>query len=199
MGKCNNMKDIILIGGGGHCKSVIDVIDQEGRFKIKGIVDKPELLGTNVLGYSVIGNDSNLDSLAKKYQNAIITVGQIKSPTLRINLFNMAINAGFKFPTIISPRAYVSKYSTIGKGVVIMHDALINANVKIGDNCIINSKVLIEHDARIYDHCHISTGAIINGDVVIKNGVFVGSNSTTREGVVIDSESVKGAGSLILK
>ena len=136
MGKCNNMKDIILIGGGGHCKSVIDVIEQEGQFKIKGIVDKPELLGTNVLGYSVIGNDSNLDSLAKKYQYALITVGQIKSPALRINLFNMVINSGFKLPTIISPRAYVSKHSTLGNGVVVMHDALINANVKIGDNSI---------------------------------------------------------------
>ena len=68
------MKNIILIGGGGHCKSVIDVIEQEGRFKIVGIVDKPELLGSNVLGYSVIGNDFDLDSLAKKYQYALINL-----------------------------------------------------------------------------------------------------------------------------
>ena len=98
MGKCNNMKDIILIGGGGHCKSVIDVIEQEGRFKIKGIVDKPELLGTNVLGYSVIGNDSNLDSLAKKYQNAIITVGEIivgnLNPALMAILNKLILSVG---------------------------------------------------------------------------------------------------------
>jgi sugar O-acyltransferase (sialic acid O-acetyltransferase NeuD family) len=193
------MKNIILIGGGGHCKSVIDVIEQEGQFEIIGIVDKPELLGSNVLGYSVVGNDSDLDSLAKKYQYAIITVGQIKSPALRIKLFNMAVNAGFKLPTIISPRSYVSQYSTIGKGVIVMHDALINANVKIGENCIINSKALIEHDVTIQDHCHISTGSIINGGAIIKNRVFFGSNSTTREKVIIDSDSVIGAGSLILK
>jgi sugar O-acyltransferase (sialic acid O-acetyltransferase NeuD family) len=193
------MKSIILIGGGGHCKSVIDVIEQEGRFEIVGIVDKPELLGSNILGYSVIGSDFDLDSLAKKYQYAIITVGQIKSPALRIKLFNMAINAGFKLPTIISPRSYVSQHSTIGKGVIVMHDALINVNVKIGENCIINSKALIEHDVTIQDHCHISTGSIINGGALIKNRVFFGSNSTTRERVVIDSDSVFGAGSLILK
>ena len=65
------MNDIILIGGGGHCKSVIDVIEQEGKFKIAGIVDKPDLLGSKVLGYSVIGNDSDLSSLVNKYQYGI--------------------------------------------------------------------------------------------------------------------------------
>ena len=89
------MNEIILIGGGGHCKSVIDVIEQEGRFEIVGIVDKPKLLGSNVLGYSVIGSDFDLDSLAKRYQYALITVGQIKSPSLRIKLFNKAVEAGF--------------------------------------------------------------------------------------------------------
>ena len=98
------MKHIILIGGGGHCKSVIDIIEQEGKFEIAGIVDKPDLLGFNILGYSVIGNDSDLANLANKYQYALITVGQIKSPALRIKLFNMAVKAGFVLPKIISPR-----------------------------------------------------------------------------------------------
>ena len=62
------MKKIVLIGGGGHCKSVIDVIEQEGKFKIIGIVDKPEFLGNKVLGYSIIGSDDNLKELAKKTQ-----------------------------------------------------------------------------------------------------------------------------------
>ena len=193
------MKNIILIGGGGHCKSVIDVIEQEGRFEIVGIVDKPELLGSNVLGYSVIGNDSDLDSLAKKYQYALITVGQIKSPSLRIKLFDLATKAGFTLPNIISPNAYVSRHSSIGNGVVVMHNAVVNASASIGDNCIINSKALIEHDVVIKNHCHISTGSIVNGGALIKNRVFFGSNSTTREGVIIESDLVFGAGSLILK
>jgi sugar O-acyltransferase (sialic acid O-acetyltransferase NeuD family) len=193
------MKSIILIGGGGHCKSVIDVIEQEGRFEIVGIVDKPELLGSNVLGYSVVGNDSDLDSLAKKYQYALITVGQIKSPSLRIKLFDLAVKAGFTLPNIISPNAYVSRHSSIGNGVVVMHNAIVNASASIGDNCIINSKALIEHDVVIKNHCHISTGSIVNGGALIKNRVFFGSNSTTREGVIIESDLVFGAGSLILK
>ena len=175
------MNDIILIGGGGHCKSVIDVIEQEGKFKIVGIVDKPELLGCKVLGYSVIGNDDDLSGLAKKYQYALITVGQIKSPDLRIELFSLASKSGFLLPSIISPRAYVSKHAVVGKGTIVMHDELINVNAKIGENCIINSKALIEHDAVIENHCHISTGSIINGGAIVKCHTFFGSNATSRE------------------
>ncbi len=191
------MNDIILIGGGGHCKAVIDVIEQEGRFKIIGIVDKSELLGSKVLGYSVIGNDDDLDNLAKKYKYALITVGQIKSPLLRIKLFELAENSGFILTSIISPRAYISKYAIVGKGTIIMHDALINANAQIGENCIINSKTLIEHDCVISNHCHISTNTTINGGVVVKSGCFIGSGVTTKESITITENSFVKAGSLL--
>ena len=192
------MKKILLIGGGGHCKSVIDVIEQEGRFEIAGIVDKPKLLGSKVLGYPIIGNDSDLSNLVKKYQYALITVGQIRSPSLRVKLFNLANEAGFVLPSIISPNAYVSQHTSIGNGVVIMHNALVNANAVIGDNCIINSKVLIEHDCQIFDHCHISTNATINGGVVVESGCFVGSGSITKESITIQKNSFIKAGSLVV-
>jgi sugar O-acyltransferase (sialic acid O-acetyltransferase NeuD family) len=191
------MKEIVLIGGGGHCKSVIDVIEQEGRFKIAGIVDIPELLNTNVLGYPIIGNDTNLSTLAKQYQYALVTVGQIKSPVLRIKLFELATKAGFVLPNIISPRAYISKYAKINQGSIVMHDALINTNVQIGSNCIINSKVLIEHDTIIKDHCHISTGSIINGGVVVESGCFIGSGAITKELITVKNNSFIKAGSLV--
>jgi sugar O-acyltransferase (sialic acid O-acetyltransferase NeuD family) len=192
------MKEILLIGGGGHCRSVIDVIEQECRFKIAGIVDRPELLGSSVLGYPVIGNDSDLDSLVKKYKYALITVGQIKSPSLRMKLFNLAVNAGFKLPNIVSPNAYVSKHSFFGRGVIVMHNAIVNASVSIGDNCIINSKALIEHDCLIYEHCHISTNATINGGVKVESGCFIGSGATTKELITISENSYIKAGSLVI-
>jgi len=192
------MKEIILIGGGGHCKAVIDVIEQEGRFKIIGIVDKPELLGSEVLGYSVIGTDAELVNLAKKYQYAIVTIGQIKSPSLRIKLFNLAIEAGFILPSIISPNAYVSKYATIGSGTVVMHKALISANTIVGDNCIVNTKALIEHDCRISKHCHISTNVTINGGVLVESECFIGSGAITKESITIGKRSFIKAGSLVV-
>lgn len=193
------MKEIILIGGGGHCKSVIDVIEKEGQFQIIGIVDKPELIGTKVLDYSVIGSDYDLGHFAKKYEYALITVGQIKSPEPRIKLFNLVLQLGFSIPLVISPRAYVSKHTIIGKGTVVMHDVLINANAEIGENCIINSKALIEHDAIIENHCHISTGSIVNGGAMIRRNTFFGSNSMVKENVVVEKNSVIKGGSIILK
>jgi len=192
-----NMKKIVLIGGGGHCKSVIDVIEQEGQFTIVGIVDNAELLGSEILGYPVFGTDDDMPKLAAKYKNAIITVGQIKSPKLRIKLFDLAVKSGFTMPKIISPNAYISKHSSIGNGVVVMHNAIINANSLIGDNCIINSKALVEHDCKISSHCHISTNATINGGAMVGAGSFVGSNATTKELAVIKENSFIKAGSLI--
>lgn len=186
---------IVLLGGGGHCHSVIDVIEQENKYQIVGIIDKKELLGTNVLGYKIIANDDDLEEIYKTCKNAIITVGQIESNHVRVKLFNRLKEIGFKLPIIISPIAYVSKHSFIDEGTVIMHHALVNANVKIGKNCIINSKALIEHDVIIEDNCHISTASVINGAVLVKANTFFGSNATSKQSVEI-SGFIK-AGSLV--
>ena len=163
------MNKIILIGAGGHCKSVIDVIEQQAQFKIAGIIDKPELLGSKILGYQVIGNDFDLQNLAKKYHYALITVGQIKSASSRVKLFELAKKSGFILPYIVSPGAYVSRHSKIGNGTIVMNKAVINANTFVVENCIINSKALIEHDCIIGNHCHISTNATINGELKIES------------------------------
>ena len=191
------MKDIILIGGGGHCKSVIDVLEHEGKFKIIGIVDKPQLIGSKLLDYEIIGNDDDLPTLAKTIKHALVTVGQIKTPASRMKLFELAVQSGFTLPSIISPNAYVSKHSTLGVGTIIMNQAIVNANVVIGDNCIINSKSLIEHDCSILNHCHISTNATINGGSIIESGCFIGSNATTKEHVKIIKNSFIKAGSIV--
>lgn len=172
---------IILIGGGGHCNAVIDVIEQEGKFDIVGIIDKKELVDKEVLGYKILGSDEDLEDLHKHYKYALITVGQIKSSEVRKKLFETLKFFGYTLPVIISPLAYVSKHSRLGEGTIIMHHALVNANAVIGKNCIINSKALIEHDAIIEDYCHISTGAIVNGGAQVKETTFYGSNSTCKE------------------
>ena len=186
---------IVLLGGGGHCHSVIDVIEQENKYQIVGIVDKNELLGTDILGYKIIASDDDLEEIYKTCKNAIIAVGQIESNHVRVKLFNRLKEIGFNLPIIISPIAYVSKHSFIDEGTIVMHHALINANVKIGKNCIINSKALIEHDVIIEDNCHISTASVINGAVLVKANTFFGSNATSKQSVEI-SGFIK-AGSLV--
>ena len=186
---------IVLLGGGGHCHSVIDVIEQEDKYQIIGIIDKKELIGSDILGYKIIACDDDLEEIFKTCKNAIITVGQIESNHIRVKLFNKLKEIGFNLPVIISPLSYVSKHSFIEEGTIIMHHALVNANAKIGKNCIINTKALIEHDVIIEDNCHISTASVINGGVKVKANTFVGSNATSKQYIEING-FVK-AGSLV--
>ena len=193
------MKKIILIGGGGHCKSCIDVIEQAGAFQIAGIVDVTEKLHQKILGYEVIATDDDLPQLVNEYENFLITLGQIKSPDKRIRIFQTLKESGAKLPVIISPLAYVSKHTETGDGTIIMHHALINAGAKIGSNCIINNKAMVEHDAIIGNHCHIATGAIINGGVKVRSGTFFGSNAVCKEYIEIGENAVIGCGAKITK
>lgn len=192
-----NKEKIILIGGGGHCKSCIDVIETEGKYSIAGIVDVKEKIGEKILGYKIIGSDDDIPVLIKQYKNVIVTIGQITSPENRIRVFKILEEYIAILPIIVSPYAYVSKHAKIGKGTMIFHNVVINAGAQIGENCIINTKALIEHDAAIGNHCHISTGAIVNGDVKIGNGVFYGSGAVSKQGVEIPDYSFIKANSIV--
>lgn len=188
------MQPLILVGGGGHCKSVIDVAESAG-YTILGILDKPELVGTKVLDYEVIGTDEDIPKYVGKV-DFVITVGQIKSCAIRKKIAERIRVAGGKFATIIASDAYVSKYADIKEGTVVLHKAMVNAGAKVGKNCIINTMANVEHDVHIGDFCHISTGAMVNGDCQIENDVFVGSGAVVVNGATIkDGEFVK-AGSL---
>jgi len=190
---------IILIGGGGHCKACIDVIEQSGEFHIQGIVDVKDKLHHKLLGYEIIATDDDLPQLVNENTNFLITLGQIKSPEKRIKIFQILKESKAKLPVIISPLAYVSQHAQIKEGTIVMHHALINAGAKIGRNCIINNKALIEHDADIGDHCHISTSAVINGGTKVSDKSFIGSNAVTKEYIEIGEQTVIGGGIRVLR
>lgn len=190
------MRSIILIGGGGHCKSCIDVIELEGKYRIEGIVDRKEKISQEVLGYKIIASDENLSELAKEYKYFHITIGQIGLPGIRSKIFEQLKSLNVELPVIISPKAHVSKHSVIGEGSIIMHYALINSDAMIGKNCIINTRALIEHDSIVEDYCHIATGAIINGNSKIGKNSFIGSGAVTKQGVIIPENSFVKANSI---
>ncbi len=189
-----NKPQLILIGAGGHTHSCIDVIEHQGQYQIVGLIGTPDEIDKCHFGYSVFKSDDSLPLLAKKYQYALITVGQIRSPDSRINLFERIVELGFKLPIVIAPSAHVSRHATIGEGTIVMHGAIVNAGAEIGRNCIINTRAVVEHDASVSDHCHISTGAIVNGEASICTGTFIGSESVIKEGVTIGQRSVVGMG-----
>lgn len=192
-----SQKNLILIGGGGHCKSVIDVAESAG-YNILGILDIPEDIGKVVLDYKVIGTDDDIPRYADKAE-FVITVGFIKNPAIRIRLFDKVREAGGKLATIVASTAHVSRYASLGEGTVVMHQAVVNAGARIGENCIINTFCNIEHDAVIEDQCHISTGAMVNGDCKVGKMCFIGSQSVLANGINICDDVIVGAGSLVRK
>lgn len=190
-------KNLILLGGGGHCKSVIDVAESAG-YNILGILDRPEEVGKQVLDYKVIGTDDDIPQYVDKAE-FVITVGFIKNPAIRIKLYNKVKEVGGKLATIIASSAHVSKYATLGEGTVIMHQAVVNAGANLGVNNIINTFANIEHDAQLGDQCHISTGTMVNGDCKIGDRCFIGSQSVLANGIEIGDDIIVGAASFVRK
>ena len=190
-------KNLILLGGGGHCKSVIDVAESVG-YHILGVLDLPENVGTSVLDYKVIGTDDDIPLYVDKAE-FIITVGFIKTPSIRVSLYQRVKELGGKLATIIASTAHVSKYATISEGTVIMHHAVVNAGAYVGVNSIINTFTNIEHDTIIGNQCHISTGSMVNGNSKIGDCVFIGSHSVVINGIAIGEGIIVGAGSVVCK
>jgi sugar O-acyltransferase (sialic acid O-acetyltransferase NeuD family) len=189
---------ILLIGAGGHARACIDVVEQEDRWAIAGLVGLQQEVGMSVLGYRVLGSDADLPVILRDVAAALVTVGQIKSSLKRIQLFEALVAGGCEMPVVVSPRAYVSRHARVGAGTIIMHGAVVNAAAEVGRNCIINSQALVEHDAMIGDHCHIATGAAVNSGVFVGTGSFIGSGSTVRQQAVIGEHCVIGMGQRVL-
>nr|MBA2499736.1 acetyltransferase [Chitinophagaceae bacterium] len=131
-------KQLILIGGGGHCKSCIDVIELEDKFDIHGILDSPEKMDDQLLGYKYMGTDDDIEAFIEKGYYFLITIGQLKSAEKRKNIFDRLKEGNASIATIISPLAHVSKHAVISEGTIVMHGATVNADAMIGQNCILN-------------------------------------------------------------
>lgn len=195
----SSKKNIVLIGGGGHCKSCIDVVESTNLYNIIGVLDLPSELGKKVLNYKVVGDDDDYEKFKQQNCSFIITAGQIKSSKLRSVIFKKLKTINAEIETIIASTATVSKNSKLGVGSIVMHHAFVNAGAEIGENCIINSASVIEHDVLIKNNSHISTNAVVNGDCIVGSDVFVGSNSCLSHGVEVCDGIIIGAGSLVLK
>lgn len=188
--------ELILLGGGGHCRSCIDVIEKQGDWKIGGIIDVAERIGERVFEYEIVGTDQDVEKFVRRGAAFLVTIGQIKSSERRVALYNRVRAAGGRLASVISPQAYVSPRATVGSGTVVMHRAVVNCGAVVGDNVIVNSMALIEHDAQIGNHCHISTAALVNGGASVGDRVFIGSNAVLHHGAKVPDDGIIPAGSV---
>ena len=189
---------LLLIGCGGHARSLIDVVESSGRWYVLGLVGLSEQVGDEVLGYPVLGCDQDLPSLRQQCANALLAVGQIGVSTQRHRLAAQLGRLEFVMPVVISGHAHVSRHAQVGLGTSVGHGAIVNAGARVGDCCILNSNVLIEHDAVIGDFCHVSTGALLNGGATIGDSSFIGSRAVLREGLSLPPQTVISAGKRVM-
>jgi len=189
---------LLLIGCGGHARSLIDVVESSGRWHVLGLVGLPGQVGEKVLGYPVLGSDQDLPWLRQHCAHALLAVGQIGLPSHRQRLAPELKRLEFALPVVISGRAHVSRHAQLGSGTSVGHGVIVNAGASVGDYCILNSNSLVEHDAVIGDYCHISTGALVNGGVKVGDGSFIGSGAVLREGLKLPLQTVISAGKRVM-
>lgn len=191
--------NLLLIGGGGHCHSVIESIERGDLHTIAAISDIPSKKGTRVLDYLINLSDEEIPQFKLPDLQYLITIGQIKTPEHRIKMYEFLKINNLPLAKVFDPNAVISKRSNIGEGTVVLRNCFINTGVSIGVNCILNTGAMVEHDSRIGNHTHISTGAIINGDCIIGDNCFIGSGAIVSNGLSVCSNVLVGAGSVVFK
>lgn len=193
------MQEIVLIGGGGHAKVLIEIIKLLKQYKIIGILDSQIAIGTYISGIAVLGKDDLMSNLyTNGVKHACIAVGSIKDNSKRRNLYEKVKQIGFQVPVLAHPYSIISKDTIISEGVQVTAGAIIQRGSKIGANTIINTGAVIEHDCVIGNHVHVCPGVVISGDCVIGDGTFIGAGSVVIQGLKIGENSIVGAGAVVV-
>ncbi len=192
------MEEIVIVGLGGHGRSVADTIERNGRYTIVGYTSPDESVPNN--GYQYLGTDDMLVKIFESgVRNAVVGIGQIKDSKVRRHLYERLKEIGFELPVIVDESAVVSESALIGEGTFIGKGAIVNVNASVGKMCIINSGALCEHDAAIADFTHIAVGAILCGDATVGSDCLIGANATLIQGVRVANGAIIGAGSVLLR
>ncbi len=185
------MEDIVLVGFGGHAKSVADCIERQSKYRIIGYTDVEK--HTSV--YPYLGTDDELNNIYESgVKNAVIAIGYMGKDNLRERLYEKVKKIGFELPVIVDPSAIVSSSAIVDEGTFVGKNAIINAEAYVGKMVIINTKALIEHECKVGDFSHIAVGAVLCGKVVVKNSGFVGANATVIQGRVVEERQLVPAG-----
>lgn len=186
------MENLILIGAGGHAKSVIECINPR-KYKVCGFIDEKKV-GFH-MSYKILGKHFK-DMIDYKSYSYFVSIGDISA---RHYWFKELLSHKLKIINVIDSTAIVADNVTMGIGNFIGKMSIINSDCVIGNNNIINNKALIEHECTIGDNNHISTNSTINGNVILGNNIFFGSSAVCIGQRSIGSESIIGAGSVIIK
>jgi acetyltransferase EpsM len=189
---------IVIYGGGGHGKMVIDLLRARGGYRIVGIIDDGLASGGSILGIPVLGNAQALAELhAQGVRLAVNAVGGIGNIGIRIKVFERLTQAGFTYPAVTHPTAYLDPSASLMAGSQVMALAYLGSEARLGFGCIINTGAIVSHDCQIGSFVNISPGAILAGNVQIGENVLIGMGATVNLGVKIGSGARIGNGATV--
>lgn len=188
------MKQLIMIGKGGHSKVIRDIILAQGEYQLVGYLD-------NAIESYYEQDDLFFDNLTNinKYSSNhyfVIAIGNNHVREKIILEYGLSLE---QFATLIHPSAIISPFSSVGRGTVVMPLVVINANTRIGNHAIVNSGAVVEHDNVIEDYVHISPGALLAGGVKVGKLAHVAIGSNVLPQVKIGSNSIVGAGATVIE
>ncbi|KAI3345911.1 acetyltransferase [Clostridium botulinum] len=191
------MKKIIIIGAGGHCKVIIDIIKSINKYEIVGIIDNN--VKGHILGIPIIGDDNILKEVYEEnIRDAFIAIGSLGNLKFRNVIYNKLKNIGFNLPILVHKTAIVSPFAKIQEGTCIMARATINPSAQIGKNCIINTGSVIEHDCFIGNNTHVSSNVSMGGEVKVGANTHIGIGSCIIQGKIIEDNVTIGAGAVVV-
>lgn len=191
-------KKVVVIGGGGHARAVLDILLQTKGLEIVGFTSPARDHRTEALtGVAYAGPDEVLPQVyARGIEYAFVAIGDNQ---LRKSRLEHARVLGFTLINALSPHAVVSARASIGTGVAILPGAVVNAGTTIGDGSIINTNASIDHDCVIGEFVHVAPACALAGNVVVGAQAMLGIGTRVIPGISIGSGTVVGAGSVVLK
>ena len=191
---------LLIYGGGGHAKAVMDMVRRLDEYCIAGIIDDDiHLSGKSVLGIPVLGTRDLLTGLARQgIELAANGVGGILDINIRIKIFEILERAGFSFPSLIHSRAVPELSAEIEDGVQVFANAYIGSEAHLCSRCMVNTNAVVSHDCVVGMYTHIAPGALLAGEVQVGERTLVGMGVTTAIGVKIGNNVRIGNGAIIL-
>lgn len=190
---------LVLIGGGGHARSVLSSLLTSDRFDRIVIVDASLPKGSLVDGVEVVGDDACLSGLfTQGFRKAFIGVGSVNNTQIRERLWHEVKQLGYEIPPVVDLSAVVATSAIMDEGVYVGKRAVINAGARIHRMAIINTGAIVEHGCRVGEFSHVSVGAVLCGDVAVGSKTLVGANATVIQSLKVGDGCTIGAGSVVL-
>ncbi len=188
------MKRLMIVGAGGHGRSVAEAVLAAGKYKLAGFVDDAASSLQHVWDLPVFGATADLASYREYADAAIVALG---NNCLREDLHQRLYAAGFELATVVHPTAIVSPRAVVGAGSAIMAGAIVGTEAQLGAGVIVNCGAVVDHHCRVEDFGHLGVNASMAGGTVLGRGAWMQAASVLGYGVKVEAGAVLVSGTAL--